>query len=844
MKTKYLWRNLFREIAHTMMRFLSIFAISALGVSFFAGVRATGPDMRLTADNYLDSAKLADITAMSTAGLTEDDLEALEEIPGIAHVEPKLSADALLSYEIETGSKDLNVHLISMPFEKRQKYPARLAIIPDYGISEDGFTVSIPDVIEGRLPLDDHEIALDAELSTRTGLSIGTKVLLSTDGGATELYICGFVESPKYIASTERGRSTVGTGTSDAFAYASGNAIGKLGARMPMMAMFAARYSEAEIVVAGAEELNCFSDEYEQLIDDVIAKIEAYGETTDATWYVTTREDNPAYLDYGGNAERIDAIGRYFPLIFLLVAVLVALTTMTRMVEERRIQMGTLKALGYAQQHIVMQYLMYAILASLTGSIAGAAFGFWMYPTVIGTAYGTMYRLPNFQTPMWPEIGIASILMVVGSVTAASAFVSFASLREVPASLMRPKAPKVGKRVFLEYIGFVWKRLSFTSKVTVRNLFRYKKRFIMSVVGIAGSCGLLVMAFGISDSIYGIADKQFDYLWTMDIQAYTYDALTLDELKQSASEIGDDAFYHTAYCYDKTASAGAVGNPTMDVHLFAAHDPSIFTETVHLYDDDGDSIPLTNDGVVITKKLSDVHHLAVGDTIEIESADKTYTARVAGVAENYVYHYVYFTADYYAEVMGELPGYNCIYTNINAFDHVDAAQEKVLEDTWATHFLDDDRFYTVLFLEDLFVTIWESLSILNYVVVILIVAAGALTFVVMLNLTNINITERHRELATLRVLGFTDQEMYDYIFRENNALAVIGTVVGLLFGKVLHRLIMVTVEVDMIRFVRELDPTSYVYGAALSVLFALLVNLLMRGKVRNIDMVESLKSAE
>jgi len=517
---------------------------------------------------------------------------------------------------------------------------------------------------------------------------------------------------------------------------------------------------------------------------------------------------------------------------------------MTRMVEEQRIQMGTLKALGYAQQHIVMQYLMYAILASLSGSIAGALFGFWLYPTVIGTAYGIMYRLPNFQTPIWTEIGIVSILLVVGAVTAASAFVSFSSLREVPAALMRPKAPKLGKRVFLEYIGFVWKRLSFTSKVTVRNLFRYKKRFFMSIVGIAGSCGLLVMGFGLSDSIYGIADKQFGRIWTMDIQAYTYDALSLEELQQSSAAVGGDTLFNTAYCYDKTASAGKKDSPTTDVHLFVAQDPSALKQTVHFYDDDGEPLELTDGGVVITKKLSALHGLTKGETLEIKSADKTYHVPILGVAENYVDHYVYFTADTYAEVMGELPGYNCIFTNITELSEAEETDLHALQDDWAMRFLADDRFYTVVFLEDLYITMWDSLSILNYVVVVLILAAGALTFVVMLNLTNINITERHRELATLRVLGFTDKEMYDYIFRENNSLAAIGTAVGLLFGKVLHRFIMVTVEVDQIRFVREIDPASYAYAAAMSIAFAMVVNLLMCGKVRNIDMVESLKSAE
>ena len=255
MKTKYLWRNLFREIAHTLMRFLSIFTISAIGVAFFAGVRAAGPDMKLTADVYLDNARLADITAISTAGLNADDVDALSKLPGVESVLPVLTVDAMLRPS-DGGDKEYNIHLISLPFAPEEEHPASLSLMPDYGIDPDGADVNLPEVMEGRLPEDDHEIALDAELMGTPGLSVGSRVSLSTSGGAAELYITGFVESPKYISNFDRGTSTIGNGSSDAFALASGNAIGRLGSRMPMMAMFSARYSEVEIVVEGAAALN------------------------------------------------------------------------------------------------------------------------------------------------------------------------------------------------------------------------------------------------------------------------------------------------------------------------------------------------------------------------------------------------------------------------------------------------------------------------------------------------------------------------------------------------------------------------------------------------------------
>lgn len=836
MKTRYLWRNLLREIKRTLMRFLSIFFISAIGVAFFTGIRAAGPDMKLTADTYLDSTCLSDITAMSTAGLSADDIHALEAIQGVELVEPLLTADALLKLATSENN-ETNVHLISMPFPALLEYPVTFSLLPDYGIDTESHRVNYLRLISGRLPKDDHEIVLD-KLLLSSGYAIGDCVTLTTPGGSVELYVTGFVESPKYISTFDRGTSTIGSGKSDGFAYASGNAIAKLGTRMPMMAMFTARYTQVEIRVSGAAELNCFSEEYERLVDDVVRRIEAYGDTTSATWYVQARNANPGYSDYSANTDRIAAVGTFFPLFFLIVAALVALTTMTRMVEEQRVEMGTLKALGYSQGAIVMQYLMYAILASLCGSIFGSILGFWLFPTVIGSAYGIMYRLPNFQTPYWPDIASGSILSVVGCVTLSAALVSVTALREVPAMLMRPKAPKPGKRIFLERVTWVWKRFSFTTKVTVRNLIRYKKRFWMSVIGIAGSCALLLTGFGLSDSIYGIADKQFGEIWTMDIQTYTYDAMSLETMRELVDGQNDGSITNITYCYDKTVKGGALDSKKLvDIHMFTMHDTASFLQLVHLRDSHGNPIELTDEGVVITRKLAENFGLSVGDTLHLESGSSEYEVPITAIAENYVYHYAYFSPALYEQETDEELLYNGMMANIDGLDTAG-------EDEWAQRLLSDKRVYTVVFLSDMFETIWDSLNVLNYVVGILILSAGALSFVVMLNLTNINITERRRELATLQVLGFVDREMYDYVFRENNVLAIIGSLFGLLLGSILHRFVIVTCEVDMVMFVRAIKPLSYLYSIALSVAFSLMVNLMMRKKVQSIDMVESLKSAE
>ena len=462
--------------------------------------------------------------------------------------------------------------------------------------------------------------------------------------------------------------------------------------------------------------------------------------------------------------------------------------------------------------------------------------GFKLLPYVILTAYSIMYRMPNFMMPYRVDIATVAILAAVACTGIATIAASFSTLREVPATLMRPKAPKAGKRVLIERIGFIWKRLNFTMKVTVRNIFRYKKRFFMSIIGIAGSCSLLVTGFGIEDSIFGIAEYQFEDIWKMDIQAYTYDSMPLAEIQSLAEESPSAEYFSSLmFCYDSVCDAGSGDARTGNVHLMGVRDYSEMEGKIQLHSG-GVEIPLTDDGAVITKKLSEITGTQIGDTLTLFSGSHEYEVRVAGIADNYVYHYVYMTAAYYEQVTGKTMEYNAFMINLNcAPEEIEGVSEAILTDS---------RVYTVMTLTSIYDTIMDSLGILDYIVIVLIAGSALLTFVVMLNLTNINLEERKRELATLRVLGFYDREMYDYIFRENNALAVLGAAVGLALGKFMHAFIIRTCEVDIVMFVRSINATSFLYAFVLTVGFSLCVNLMMRRKVRAIDMVESLKSAE
>ena len=829
-------KNLLREIKRTFTKFLSIFAICALGVAFFAGIRATSPDMKEAGDRLYNTYNLSDISVISTSGLTADNIRDLESIEGIQAVRASLFVDAMAR---GTGEKEKNLRLYSMPIKLKSEYAPLIDLIPDYGIdTSPEYEMNGVEIVSGRMPLNDTEIALDYTLEGSLVKQLGDEITLTTSGGTVTLRVVGFIRSPMYISMFERGTSSIGNGTSDGFAYASGNAISSLGTKLPVMSLLNTYYTRADIVISGKEGLSAYSDEYEALVNEVTDRIEDYASTQSGTWYIQDRSGNPGYSDYSENTDRIAAVGDVFPLIFFIVAALVCLTTMTRMVEEQRIEMGTMKALGYGGWQIAMKYAVYAMSACISGGVVGAIIGFKLFPYVIMKGYSIMYYLGKLETPYRADIAFMAIAAMAVCTAAATFSACYASLKEVPATLMRPKAPKAGRRVLLEKIPFIWKKLSFTSKVTVRNLFRYKKRFFMSVIGIAGSGALLVTAFGLNDSIFGIIEKQFGDIWQMDVQAYVYEAMPLADMQELLGKNpANDDFDSVMFCLDSQMECKNGGRSQSGVHLLGVESAGSMAGRINLHNG-GAPVTLDDSGVVVTAKLAETLSIKAGDEINMRTGGEDHFMRVIGVADNYVYHYVYITAAYYETVFGKAMLYNGFMGNLK-----DGLTDETM-DAMSTQLLSDSRMYTVRTIGSIYASVWDSLSILNYVVLVLILGSGMLTFVVMLNLTNINIGERMRELATLRVLGFYDKEMYAYIFRENNALSVIGAFVGLVFGKIMHLFVIRTCEVDMVMFVRSAKPLSYVYAFALTIAFSLIVNLLMRPKVRAIDMVESLKSAE
>lgn len=557
-------------------------------------------------------------------------------------------------------------------------------------------------------------------------------------------------------------------------------------------------------------------------------------------WIISTRDDLPEYGGYGDNAQRIHNIGQVFPVLFFLVAALISLTTMTRMVEEQRTQIGTLKALGYSQASIAAKYLLYAFTATVGGSVLGALIGEKALPYIIIRAYGIMYQyMDTMVIPYEAKYTLlasgAALICTIGATISAC----HRELKDTPASLMRPPAPKAGKRVFLERITVIWSHLSFTWKSTVRNLMRYKKRFFMTVFGIGGCMALILIGFGIQDSIMDIASLQYK-----DIQRYDGIVIQEDKVREEDKESleahmtenpGVDA-WADVYFRKMTAHSG---KNNWDLYLYVPEDVESFSKFITLRDRiTHQEYKLDDEGMILSEKTAKLLDVDVGDTVHLGEEGKSGgDVKIAEICENYMQHYAYMTPAVYEEIFGEQPEYSEILFAVKE-EYKDQAE------TVGRAILREKAALSISYTASVEEQLGDMLGALDSVLVVLIVSAGMLAFVVLYNLNNINITERKRELATIKVLGFYDKEVSAYVFRENIVLTLFGVIAGVFLGIVLHRFIIVTVEVDVCMFGRNINLSSFLFSSLFTVGFSAIVNGVMHFKLKKIDMVESLKSVE
>lgn len=808
-----LLKDTFREIKKSFGRFVSIFAIVTLGVAFFAGIKAAAPDMRITADKYYDDYNFMDLRLLSTLGFNEDDIDKIKKYETIEGIFPTSSMDVLTT--INNNELVLKIHAL-----------------PKNNLSNDNKDyINRPKIVEGRLPENPGECVIvkgdireaDVKIGSKLKITSGTNDYISKSFKIDEFQVVGIVETPYYL-TFEKGTSNIGNGRVSNFIM-----ISEKDMKMDC-------YKEVLITIKDAKKLNSFNKKYEDFILPSKNSLEDIGESK---WYVLDRNSNYSFVDYDGSADRVSAIAQVFPLFFFLVAALVCLTTMTRMVDEQRINIGTLKALGYSKLAIASKYILYAAFASIGGSIAGIAIGFTVFPIVIVDAYSMLYTLPpvilKFDV-LYASIATLSAVLIT---TLAAFLACNKELIEMPSLLMRPKAPKEGKRILLERIPFIWNRFNFSKKVTARNIFRYKKRFFMTVIGIAGCTALLLAGFGIKDSIEAIVEKQFGevykYNMTIGFDSNT-DMQNQEEIIKEVSKNGEI----TDYTSIKTKNVDVSSDEATEaVTIIVPKYKNEFNSFIDLKSrKNKEEVKIQEDGIILTEKAAKQLKVRIGDTIYIDKEeDEKVPVKIRGISEQYVMNYVYMTDNFYEKIFKEEIKFNKMFAIL-------ADKSKESEDKLSKDILKESKVTSVSFNSLSENSFKETILSLNYVVLIMIISAGALAFVVLYNLTNVNISERIREIATIKVLGFYDNEVSAYVYRENFVLTFIGILTGLGLGVLLHKFIMITAEPDNMMFGRNIDFMSFLYASILTLAFASIVNFVMYFKLKKTPMVESLKSVD
>lgn len=836
------WKILVREIRQNPGRFLSIFFIVVLGTAFLSGVRACEPDMRQSMNQYLKQHRYMDLRIQSGLGLTDADVRAVRKVPGVSRAEGAYSVDVLSDFNNTTSVLTVMSTVRGM----------------------NRMTVK-----QGRLPVKENECLIDTELAAESKMKIGdsihvysgTKEKIAGSLRRSTFKIVGTGSYPGYLTG-DRGHSSVGSGTVDGFIAVNPSAFSM------------SSYSVIFCRTKNTGKYATYSDAYTNHIKQVKKQLSSLGRARaeirknqlmqqlslaagsgsssgmltqekqlaqireNGKWYIFDRSEDQAYTEYRENASRIGAIGRVFPVIFFLVAVLVSLTTMTRMVEEDRGQIGLLGALGYGRGVILWKYAGYGLLAAVSGSIAGVLIGEKLLPYIIVNAYRHQFiSLDQTVIPYeWKYsllAGAAASICILAAALGACGHL----MREVPAELMRPEAPKGGSKILLERITPLWKRLNFSVKAAMRNIFRYKKRLCMTIIGVDACTALLLTGFGIRDSVLEITGNQYGKVWTYDAQLYLNPQATGKEKKSLNRALsGMSEVAGSEPVYEESVEIGK-NRQYYDAALVVPENPDRLETYIPLHDRVSErKYRLDDRSAVISEKAARLLHLKEGSTVLLKRKDgKSIRVRVGAVTENYVLHYIYLSPKYYRTLTGEKASENSVLLKWSSGADGKEAAERLLK---------QNAVLQVQLTADAKNSMRKTIRLMGTVVGVLSAAAAMLAFVVIFSLNTISITERRRELATLKVLGFYDGEVSMYIFRENIFLTVLSIAAGLFMGVWLEKFIMTTAETNDLMFGRTIAPSSFILAAVLTLIFTLVINGISSVSLRRIDMIESLKSVE
>lgn len=819
MKTKLL-KHIFMKIKDNYKRFLSLICMAFLGVGFYAGIQSSSPDMLKTLDNFYDENNVYDISVISNVGLTEDDLLKLSKIK---NVELAINIQEKDTY-LEIEENNYVVKLIEYNSQMNNVY-----------------------IKEGRLPKNNNEVSVDNALLENNNLKLGDYITI--DG--KKYSIVGNVISPLYF-SAERPNSNLGSGKVDYYIYVYNGSLDL------------EAYSNIYITVKGAKKYLTNSDSYKKLINnvkkdidlikdkqqdirydelysDIIETSEMYDISIDESkfikpkWYIYDRLDNTSYKELINASDNLKKIGNIFPIIFFAISVLVSLISMMRMIEEDRVENGTLKSLGYNSFHITLKYVIYSLLATTIGSSVGAIFGSYIIPSVIWNIYKKIFFIPKFIYLLKSDYNALGLWICILCICGTSVIVCIKNLREVPANLMRPKAPKSGKKILLERINFIWKKLKFSDKITIRNIFRYKSRVITTVLGIAGCTSLILAGFGLKDSIKDVTDFQFNNIIKYDKLLMTNESINQIDIEKEL--LNDDKVEN--FTNVNTQNIKVLFNEQQqEVTMITPDDFNSISKSISLIDLKTNNIidNISDNSCIISEKTAKLLDIDVGDKISLLDNDNNkYDIKVSYIIKNYINQYLYINKNTYNNLFNNYK-INSILISLKDEDkNSKEFDKKYISNGYALTIVDND---------DIKSSMNDMLGSIDSIVAILIIAAASLAFVVLYNLSNINISERKREIATLKVLGFYPSEVDKYINRETVLLTILGIGIGLLFGSYLSHFIISTCEPDYIMFDRHVYTLSYFYSLFITVIFTIVVTIVTHFNLKKINMVTSLKNVE
>lgn len=900
---KAVFKDFIRNIKGSLGRFFAIMAIVAIGVAFFAGVTASSGDMKHSSDSYYDEYNMNDIRILSSIGFTSQDIEAVSKVYGVKAVYKTNTHDVLVDYD---GRENV-AHISGIPVGKASdddSYINQLRIkegrLPQNDkecvvkYEDTRKSMQVGDVISFKSGTEDdiNDTFKDTEY-TVVGI-VYTPCYVSYDLGSSgigngHINYCIYVGDDEFKNNYYTECYAVIDGAKDMDTYSDEykKLIDKYADDIKSISKERLDIRKQTVI---DEYTKAKADKKEELLEtikknvvdsiteqyqayypgmDVSSMIEPYvipayekavaqfdfdavnaeydkkmnetlADSDSWEWYVLTRESSYSFRDYESSANRMKAIATVFPLFFIIVAGLVCLTTMTRMVEEERGLIGTYKALGYGKATIALKYVIYAFLASLTGAVIGCAAGLRLFPYIIYESWNIIYQMPAIKYASHTILSVVAVASLILVTLIATLYSCYNELSEVPSALMRPKAPKNGKKILLEHT-FIWKHLSFTKKVTMRNIFLYKKRFFMTVIGIAGCGALITAGFGIKDSVQSIIDNQYGQIIHYDnILVFNKNADS-DARNNLSDKISSDEYYKSSLMdYAYTAEVKIPGSADdYSTEITVVNDTSAYMDYVTFRTRRSKkTIELDDSGVIISEKLAKDLNVKEGDNVLIHDEDnKQATVKVSGVMEMYINNYIFMTSEYYSQVFGYTPDNNRIL-GILTSDGDDI--QSVIGDRYLT----DNNVKSLTFVKANITRFENMIQSLDLVTWVLIISAGMLAFVVLYNLTNVNISERIREIATIKVLGFYDREVGEYVYRENIILTLIGGVFGLLLGMALHAYIMTTIELDGVMFGTKINISSFLISYGITILFSLLINIFMYPSLKKIPMVESLKSVE